>query len=63
MGVALEANGAIVEDACWLQPKNDARHINLGEPDHFKGSKYGASVVSQGASHCHRLSVYASMDT
>ena len=33
MGVALEANGAIVEDACWLWPENNARHINLAELD------------------------------
>ena len=33
MGVALEVNGAIMEDACWLQLENDARHINLAELD------------------------------
>ena len=33
MGVALEANGAIVEDACWLRLENDTRHINLAELD------------------------------
>ena len=32
MGVVLEANGAIMEDA-WLQLENDARHINLAELD------------------------------
>lgn len=25
MGVALETNGSIIEDACWLCPTNDAR--------------------------------------
>lgn len=33
MGVTLEANGSIIEDACWLHPTNDARHINLAELD------------------------------
>ena len=33
MGVAFEVNGGIMEDACWLQPENDARHINLAELD------------------------------
>ncbi len=31
--ITLEANGAIVDDACWLWPENDARHINLAELD------------------------------
>lgn len=33
MGVALEANESMVEDASWLHPSNDARHINLTELD------------------------------
>ena len=33
MGVPLEANSALTENACWLWPKNDARHINLAELD------------------------------
>ena len=33
IGVALEANGAVVEDACWLRPTNDPQHINLAELD------------------------------
>ena len=33
MGVVLENHGAIVEDACWLRPINDAQHINLAELD------------------------------
>ena len=32
-GVALETNGTIIEDACWLRPVNDALHINLAELD------------------------------
>ena len=32
-GVALGVNGSIIEDACWLHPINDARHINLTELD------------------------------
>ena len=33
MRVTLEANSAIIEDACWLQLENDARHKNLAELD------------------------------
>ena len=33
IGVLLEKNGAAIEDACWLQPMNDAAHINLAELD------------------------------
>ena len=33
MGAALEDKGSIIEDACWLQPENDTRHINLAELD------------------------------
>ena len=29
--VALKANESIVEDACWLRPINNSRHINLAE--------------------------------
>ena len=32
-GVALEMNGMVIEDACWLCPINDAQHINLAELD------------------------------
>ena len=32
-GVALEMNGTVIEDACWLHPTNDAQHINLAELD------------------------------
>lgn len=32
-GMALETNGSIIEDACWLHLTNDARHINLAELD------------------------------
>ena len=28
-----EKNGAIIKDACWLRPMNDAAHINLEEVD------------------------------
>ena len=33
IGVLLEKNGAVIEDACWLRPMNDAAHINLAELD------------------------------
>ena len=33
IGVALERYEAVLEDACWLRPKNDAQHINLAELD------------------------------
>ena len=33
LGVLLEKDGAMLEDACWLQPANDAWHINLAELD------------------------------
>ena len=29
----MERNRAVIEDACWLQPMNDATHINLAELD------------------------------
>ena len=32
-GVALETNGTVIEDACWLRPINNAQHINLAELD------------------------------
>ena len=32
-GMALETNGMVIEDACWLCPINDAQHINLAELD------------------------------
>jgi ribonuclease HI len=33
LGIALEIDGNIVEDGCWLRKKNDASHINLAELD------------------------------
>ena len=33
IGVLLEKNGAVIEDAWWLWPTNDAAHINLAELD------------------------------
>ena len=33
IGVALEINGDVVEDATWLRPKNDSAHINISELD------------------------------
>ncbi|XP_043247110.1 uncharacterized protein LOC122394343 [Amphibalanus amphitrite] len=33
MGVALEINGAIVEDAAWLRKTTDYNHINIAELD------------------------------
>ena len=31
--MAVGVNGSIVEEACWLRPINDPRHINLAELD------------------------------
>ena len=31
IGVALKRYEAVLEDACWLRPENDAQHINLAE--------------------------------
>ena len=33
LGVALDVNGEIIEDASWLHGKNDSSHINLAELD------------------------------
>lgn len=33
VGAALEVNGRIVEDAAWMRPKKDSRHINCAELD------------------------------
>ena len=33
IGVLLEKNGAVIKDACWLRPMNDATHINRAELD------------------------------
>ena len=33
LGVALVVDEFIIEDACWLWPENDSRHINLAELD------------------------------
>lgn len=32
-GVLLESHGTMIEDACWMQPASDTRHINLAELD------------------------------
>lgn len=32
-GVALESHETVLEDTCWLRPKDDAQHINLAELD------------------------------
>ena len=33
IGVALERHETVLEEACWLQPENDAKHINLAKLD------------------------------
>ena len=33
MGVAIEYNGVIIEDAVWLRSINDVMHINIAELD------------------------------
>ena len=32
-GVVLERRGDVLEDSCWLWPKNNTQHINLAELD------------------------------
>ena len=32
-GMALETNGTVIEDVCWIRPTNDAQYINLAELD------------------------------
>ena len=42
IGILLEKNGAVTEDTCWLQPMNDAAHINQAEMDAvLKGAPVG----------------------
>lgn len=31
--VALERDGTVAKDACWLRPENDTQHINLAALD------------------------------
>ena len=33
LGAAFAVNEFIIEDACWLRPENDSRHINLAKLD------------------------------
>ena len=33
VGVSLDANGTIIEDACWLQLIKNTQHINMVELD------------------------------
>ena len=33
IGILLENNGVVIEDACWLWSMNNATHINLAELD------------------------------
>ena len=33
VGVCIQIDGEVVEDACWLRNENDATHINLAELD------------------------------
>lgn len=45
-GVVLERHGAVLEDACWLHPTNDAQSINLVEPDAMlKGINFALIVA------------------
>ena len=54
IGVLLEKDGAVVEDACWLRPTNDAAHINLAELDAvMKGINLALPVESQEITHTH----------
>ena len=62
MGVALEANSAVMEDACWLQPENDAKHINLAELDTTLKRVNLALQWQARVLHIVTLSVYASVD-
>ena len=49
MGVTLEANGAIMVDACWFHLENDTRHIELVV---WKPSPYAKECVPMLPSHC-----------
>ena len=31
LGTVIEVNGQVIEDGCWLRPKNDRKHINIAE--------------------------------
>ena len=33
MAVALESNGTVLEDICWLCPTGDVQYINIAEFD------------------------------
>eukprot|EP00117_Sycon_ciliatum_P048857 scpid46649/ scgid34721/ Gag-Pol polyprotein; Matrix protein p10; p20; Capsid protein p25; Nucleocapsid protein p14; Protease p15; Reverse transcriptase/ribonuclease H p90; Integrase p46 len=33
IGVVLELHNKVIEDACWLRPKQDKRHVNVAELD------------------------------
>lgn len=33
IGIALEADGSVIEDACWLRPSNNVHHIILADLD------------------------------
>ena len=33
IGVAVEVNGAVIEDASWMRSEHDSQHINLAELD------------------------------
>ena len=42
--VLLKKNRAVVKDACWLRPVNNAAHINLAELDTTESLQTGAPV-------------------
>ena len=57
--VTLAVDEFIIEDACWLRPENDSRHINLAK---FDTTLKGVNLAGQGPTHCHGLCMRASVD-
>ena len=61
MGMILENYGIYQEDAYWLQPINDAQHINLAELDATMKGINLVLVVGQGGAPVHWLGIHVSM--
>lgn len=59
-GVALEIDGDIVEDACWLRPDGDSQHVNLTELDAML--KSSIPMESNIAAPANRFSICAPVD-
>ena len=58
--VLLEKNRVVIKDACWLQPRNDAAHINLAELDTvLKGINLALQWESQKTAYANQLLMHA----